>query len=102
MAHLKYETLLNYLENRLSIEERSEADMHLAGSCQQCKRQLALLRTVLDVVAKDRTIAPPTAVLKKTIELKQGRSPQPKFWNRVVAVLSFDSSLQLSTCKIFN
>jgi len=71
--------------------------MHLAGSCQQCKRQLALLRTVLDVVAKDRTIAPPTAVLKKTIELKQGRSPQPKFWNRVVAVLSFDSSLQLST-----
>jgi len=96
MAHLKYETLLNYLENRLSAEERSEVDTHLTESCQQCDQQLVLLRTVLDSVAKDRTVAPPTAVLKQAAELRQGRNPQPKFWDRVVAVLSFDSRLQLS------
>ena len=97
MAHLKYETLLNYLENRLSAEERSEADAHLLGSCQQCERRLALLRAVLDSVASDRTVAPPAAILKQAVELSQGRHPQPKFWNRVVAVLSFDNRLQLSS-----
>ena len=97
MAHLKYETLLNYLENRLSVEERSEVDAHLVGPCQQCDRRLILLRAVLDSVTNDRTVAPPTAVLKQAVELRQGRYPQPKFWNRVVAVLSFDSHLQLSS-----
>ena len=97
MAHLKYETLLNYLENRLPVEERSEVDAHLVGQCQQCDRRLVLLRRVLESVAGDRTVAPPTAVLKQAVEVGQGSHPQPKFWSRVVAVLSFDSYLQLSS-----
>ena len=97
MAHLKYETLLNYLENRLSVEERSEVDAHLVGPCQRCHRRLILLRAVLDSVTNDRTVAPPAAILKQAVELSQGRYPQPEFWNRVVAVLSFDNRLQLSS-----
>lgn len=97
MAHLKYETLLNYLENRLSTDERSKVDAHLVGSCQPCERRLALLRTVLDSVASDQTVAPPADILKQAVELSQGRHPQPKFWNRVIAVLSFDNRLQLSS-----
>jgi hypothetical protein len=99
MAHLKYETLLNYLDDRLPAAQRSEVDAHLAESCQVCERRLARLSTVLHVAAADRTVAPPEAVLKRAIESRRtgDGSPAPKPWMRVVAALSFDSHLQLSS-----
>jgi hypothetical protein len=97
MAHFKYETLLHYLENQLSAEERSQVETHTA-SCQRCSRRLALLEKVLRSSAGDRTVAPPENVLRRAVEISQGRreSSLPKPWMRVVAALSFDSRLQLS------
>lgn len=97
MTHLNYDTLLNYLENRLSAEERDQVELHLAGSCRQCDRRFAHLQTVLQSVASDRTAAPPEAVLQRAIQIgRQRKSPQRKPWERIVAGLSFDSHLQLS------
>jgi hypothetical protein len=99
MTHLKYEILLNYLEGQLSAEERKEVDAHFAEACQQCDRRLALLRTVLQTVAGDRTVAPPADVLKQAVEKAKTRkkTSSPRLWNRMVASLSFDSHLQLSS-----
>jgi hypothetical protein len=100
MTHLKYETLLNYLENQLSAEGRSEIDAHLAGGCPLCERRLSLLREVLESVAGDRTVAPPANVLKKAVGIAGRERSRPKPWMRVVAALSFDSRLQLSPARL--
>ena len=99
MAHLKYEILLNYLEDHLSAEERSKVDVHLAEPCWECARRLALLRTVLHSMAQDRTVAPPEVVLKRAVDIGRSRRnlPERKPWMRVIAALRFDSHLQLSS-----
>jgi anti-sigma factor RsiW len=60
MAHFKYETLLNYLENQLSAEERGQVDAH-TSKCPRCSRRLTLLQGVLQSVDGDRTVAPQRA-----------------------------------------
>ena len=99
MAHLNYTTLLNYLENRLSAEERSTVEEHLAGSCQHCGGRLTLLQAVLRSTQGDRSAAPPQAVLKRAVDISrsQREHSQRKPWVRVMAALSFDSRLQLSS-----
>lgn len=99
MTHLTYETLVNYLEERLSLEERSAVDAHLASTCEACGRRLALLRKVFESANSDRTTPPPASVLKRAIEipLKNARASQPGTWTRLSAALSFDSHLQLSS-----
>jgi hypothetical protein len=99
MTHLKYDILLNYLEDRLPAQERSQVEAHLAEPCWRCGRHLALLRTVLDSVTGDRTVAPPPAVLKRAVDIgrSQRKIPKPSPWMRVVAALSFDNRLQLSS-----
>ena len=98
MAHLNYETLLNYLQNQSSTEERKEVEAHLGESCQECNRRLTLLKRVLQVTANDHTVAPQEVVLKKAIKTgSNGRHPShTRFLAGVIATLSFDSSLQLS------
>ena len=98
MAHFKYETLLNYLENQLSVEERGQIDAHTA-KCPRCSRRLTLIQGVLQSVDGDRTIAPPENILKRAIDIAHGRREFAlrKPWLRVVAALSFDSRLQLSS-----
>ncbi len=99
MAHLDYETLLNYLDNGLPADERSKVEQHLAGSCQRCERRLSLLRAVLRSTQADHTVAPPEAVLQRAMDISRNRRGHSARnpWVRVVAALSFDSRLQLSS-----
>jgi hypothetical protein len=96
MAHLNYETLLNYLDGGLSAEERSQVEAHVAEGCPQCEKRLGLLRAVRQAANGDRTTAPPVDVLKKAIQISRQESRRLSPWMRVVAALSFDSRLQLS------
>jgi hypothetical protein len=98
MAHLKYEILINYLEGRLSAEDRNAAVMHLDGPCKSCQRRLALLQTVLRVTATDQTAAPSASILKRAIDipLTHRANSKPDVWRRLVATLAFDSHLQPS------
>jgi hypothetical protein len=99
MTHLTYETLVNYLEERLSEKERSAVDAHLASACESCGRHLALLRRVFETARGDHMTPPPASVLKRAIDisLTNPRAPQPATWQRLIAALSFDSHLQLSS-----
>lgn len=99
MAHLTYETLLNYLEGHLSTEARSEADAHLNGSCESCQQRRDLLQTALRAAAADHTTPPPASVLKQAfdIPLTHTKSTQPSLLTRLIAALTFDSHLQLSS-----
>jgi hypothetical protein len=99
MAHLTYETLLNYLEGHLSVEQRDEAEAHLNGSCESCQRRRASLQTVLRSAAKDQTMPPPASVLKQAIDiaLTHPKNTQPGLLTRLIAALTFDSHLQLSS-----
>lgn len=99
MAHLTYETLLNYLEGRLSAEEQSEADAHLSGPCESCQRRRILLQTVLHSVAEDQTVPPPASVLKQAIDipLTHPQNGQAGILTRLIAALTFDSHHQLSS-----
>ncbi|MBK9924835.1 MAG: hypothetical protein IPP66_06025 [Anaerolineales bacterium] len=98
MTHISYETLLNYLENRLPAEERSMVDEHLTATCPQCDRRMSLVRKVLETVATDHTVAPPSHILQQAINRAKGQMKEasPKFLNRLVASLTFDSHTQLS------
>ena len=101
MAHFKYETLFNYLENQISLEERSQLDEHVA-SCPRCSQRLVRLQKVLRSTTGDRTVAPPESVLKRAVSIAQGRreAHPHKPWMRVIAALSFDSRLQLSAASV--
>jgi hypothetical protein len=98
MSHLKYETLLNYLQDQLSAQARNEADAHLAGPCAPCQRRLALAQKVLRSMLADQTTLPPASVLKQAIAipLTHPKPARPGLWTRLVAALTFDSHLQLS------
>jgi hypothetical protein len=97
MTHSTFETLLNYLENRLPDDERGQVDTHL-GSCPQCRQRLTRLQAFLQSVAEDQTVAPPQDILRRAVDLARGRREFPlrKPWMRVIAALSFDSRLQFS------
>jgi hypothetical protein len=99
MTHLDDETLLNYMEERLSPQEKAAVEAHLASSCEPCRRRLSLLRKAFETAKGDRTTPPPASVLKRAIEipLTNPRQPQPAMWQRLIAALSFDSHLQLSS-----
>jgi hypothetical protein len=99
MAHLTYETLLNYLEGHLSAAQKDEADAHLNVPCDSCQRRRLLLQNVLRSAEKDQTIPPPPSVLKSAIDipLTHPKNTQPGLLTRLVAALTFDSHLQLSS-----
>lgn len=99
MAHLTYETLLNYLDDHLSAEERSTADTHLNEPCEACQRRRVLLQTALRAAAADHTTPPPASVLKQAIDipLTHSKNTQTGLLTRLMAALKFDSHLQLSS-----
>jgi len=97
MNHPSYETLINYLENRLSEADRTRLEQHLTQPCQKCSAKISRLRSVLAVTAEDQTIAPPQSVLNRAIAVFQDQVKSPKLpLLRVLAALQFDSRRQLS------
>jgi len=98
MTHLTYTALLSYIGNRIPDTDRAEVEAHLFSDlCQECGSKIARLRTVLEAVTSDRSVAPPAAVLRKAINLdlkQQVNLAQP--FLQMLAKLQFDSRLQLS------
>jgi hypothetical protein len=97
MTHPNYETLLNYSENKLSPVEKTEVDEHLSLPCPVCKNKVAQLRTLFNLMAKDKTVAPPANVLSRAIAAhRKQKNTMPHPILRALATLQFDSRLQLS------
>jgi hypothetical protein len=99
MAHLTYETLLNYLDGHLPAEARSAAEAHLSEPCEACQRRRVLLQTALHTAATDHTASPVASVLKQAIDipLTHSKNNQTGLLTRLMAALTFDSHLQLSS-----
>lgn len=97
MTHPNYETLLNYIENKLNTVEKTEVDKHLSLPCPVCKNKVAQLYTLFNVMAKDKTVAPPANVLNRAIAAHQKqKNTMLNPILRALATLQFDSRLQLS------
>lgn len=98
MAHLTYETLINYLEGRLSVEARSAAERHLSEPCETCQRRRVVLQRTLRSAAEDQTTSPPASVLKRAIDIPLTHPRNiPGLLTRLIAALTFDSHLQVSS-----
>jgi hypothetical protein len=99
MTHLTYTTLLSYIGNSLPESEQAQIESHLFSDlCQPCGSKFTRLHTVLEVVTKDHSVAPPTAVLRKAldIDLKRPVASSAQPFLQMLAKLQFDSRLQLS------
>lgn len=96
MTHPTYETLVNYIENKLIEADRIKVDEHLSHPCLQCKSKLAQLHTVLETATTDKTVAPPADVLSRAIAIYQKPAKATHPILRVLATLQFDNRIQLS------
>ncbi len=67
MVHPMYETLLDYVENRLPEAEQARIERHLSRPCEVCVEKVGRLSMFMDVTARDQTVAPPPDVLKQAI-----------------------------------
>lgn len=98
MSHPTYTTLLGYIANQLPDVDRAKIEEHLfSQTCQQCTGKIARLRAVLEATTKDRTVAPPVAILRRAIALHSKRTINPlEPVLQTLAKLEFDSRLQPS------
>jgi hypothetical protein len=99
MTHLTYTNLLSYIGNCLPEADQAQIESHLfSDHCEPCGGKFSRLHAVLEAVSKDRSVAPPSAVLRKALDLDLKRplasAAQP--FLQMLAKLQFDSRLQLS------
>lgn len=89
MAHLNFETILNYVEGSLSLEARSGVEAHLNQPCLHCQALAARVTDLLHLMANDNTIAPPRAVVQRMLAVihRHAATDRP----RIPATLVFDS-----------
>ncbi len=70
MSHqVAFEDLVDYLEERLDSVEARRLSEHLVAGCPQCEADLAWLRRVLGLMATDRLVAAPPALMQRVLSL---------------------------------
>lgn len=90
-AHLTFETLTDLAETRLASAETLAAQAHLTA-CESCTASWAQLSHVVGVMRDDFSEEPPAYVTAQLMALfRVQRPPQPTVWQKLQAVLSFDS-----------
>jgi hypothetical protein len=93
LNHPIFQTLLDYLGNRVSADEQIRIKTHL-DSCEVCRNELEVAqRTLLGLRAAELTSPPPTLLnnILSAFRRRQTRSAQPI---RVLPHLQFDSWTQ--------
>ena len=97
MSHPSFESLLDYVEDKLSATAREEVEKHLSQSCRECDRQIARLRKLLSAINRDETNEPPVAVLHKAFALyEQNLNRSRPSVIQTLAKLLFDSRQEMS------
>jgi hypothetical protein len=89
-----FERLVDYLDERLEEAQSSEVAAHLAGGCAACTETAGWYQRVRLITASDDTIAPPSWVFKRALNIIEKRRSLPALIERVgqsVASLVFDS-----------
>lgn len=71
---ISFEELVDYVEGRLAPEAVARISAHLATGCQQCTEHVLWLRRVLGLMASDRQVDAPPALIRQVQALY--RPPQ--------------------------
>jgi len=90
MAHPTFETLLDFVENRLPEASRQQVQTHLAAPCAACQSELEAIRDMLSLLEDQPPSEPTEASLRRVIRLFQHPLASQV---RLMARLVFDSWL---------
>lgn len=92
-SHIPFSRLLAWVEEELAAAERNQVQQHLE-SCLHCRGEAARLTRMLVLMRTDDAIDPPAAVLSRALKIFRPRPvpAQPSLFQRIVAVLQFDSA----------
>lgn len=87
--------LVDMAQHRLEQASVAELQEHL-GRCARCQENWQWIQKILQVTAQDETVEPPRWVVHRAVQLfaTHGPQPQPTLWQRITAMLVFDSLAQ--------
>src|SRR5262245_5859278 len=89
MSHINFETLLDYVEGSLNPETVSAVEAHLAQPCARCQALARQITELTQLMAHDKTAAPPQPLLKRMLAVIHRRPATER--PRIPAALIFDS-----------
>lgn len=98
--NLDFSRLVDWIEGRLTPEEAAVTAQAVAEADAETQETVAWLRT-FNRVSEETTFLPPAAVHAQLVDhfkswAAERKKNQPGLWQRLQAILSFDSGLQLS------
>lgn len=95
--HIPFETLADLAHNQEAAEKRPESVSHLA-TCSSCAGELQRLEELLQLMMSDKEPDAPRDVIAYAMNLfgKGREATKPSRVRRLIAVLSFDSSMNLA------
>lgn len=95
--HIPFATLADLAERRATADERATSMAHLSA-CPECTAEFHRLEKVLELMRTDIAPDAPRDVLTYAINIFRGReqSSEPSLLRRIVAALSFDSSMNVA------
>ncbi len=96
MKHPTFETLLDFVENRLSKAMVDQVTAHLALPCAACQGEIEDIRDVLQLLRDEHLSEPSSAAVQRAIRLFRRFYEQPPLSDkrlRLIARLLFDSLL---------
>ena len=93
MAHPSFETLLDFIENRLPQPARQQVLDHLALPCSVCQAEIATIQDMLGLMRDQELSEPSPAAMRRAMRLYRvfHQRPQPGDRGRLIAHLVFDS-----------
>lgn len=94
-AHPAFETLLDFVENRLSQATRQQVMEHLASPCVVCQADVQAISDLLYLLQAEPLSEAPSATLRRAIRLFRRLQERPRTDTRLrlIAHLVFDSRL---------
>lgn len=92
--HIDFDKLVDLVEDRLTPTQRSESMVHIAG-CSHCEEELRRVDQVIHLMTSDRTPDAPRDIVAYAVNIfsSRAKSPLESLKRRILAALSFDSSM---------
>jgi hypothetical protein len=93
MTHPTFETLLDFVENRLPETTRDQVMAHLTSPCDVCQAEVQAISDMLQLLKKEQLVEPPPSVVRRAIHLFK-RLQEQRIGDgrpRIMAHLLFDS-----------
>ena len=91
--HIASEALLSYAERQAGAEETARVRAHLETGCRLCADELASWSRIITHLEADRRDAVPEGARQRAFAILEASPPAPTLWQRIIAVLSYDSQL---------